>query len=265
MTPRDEIQTSAGAYALNALSAAERAEFEREMADSEQLRGEVIELTDTAVELGLSVAPVDPPASLRASILAAIESTPQLPAEIPTSRSSSETSTRNETLATRETPAELKARSRWSTPLARLGAVAAAVALIVGLGFTVRAGVQAQSDMATASQINEIQAADDYQRSVVNVDGGGTATIVWSLTLERSALIVDGLRGLPAGSTYELWYMDAEGAATPAGTFSVNDSGSRSIVLAGDMNPGDTIGLTVEPSGGSDTPTTDPIIAVPTA
>ncbi len=255
MTARDEVQTSAGAYALNALSPAERDEFEVEMAGSEQLRGEVTELMDTAVELGLSVAPVDPPASLRANLLAAIESTPQLPSVVePTS-----------VVEPVETRAELKARARWSSPLARLGAVAAAVALIAGLGFTVRAGVQAQSDMATASQINEIQAADDYQRSVVNLDGGGTATVVWASSLERSALIVDGLTGLPAGSTYELWYMDAAGAATPAGTFSVNDKGSRSIVLTGVMHLGDTIGLTVEPSGGSDEPTSAPIIAVVTA
>jgi anti-sigma-K factor RskA len=251
----DDIQTSAGAYALNALDDRERAAFEQAAAGSEQLTAEITELMDTAVELGLSVAPVDPPASLRASVLAAVASMPQLPPLVEERRE-----------ATRlETPAELSARSRWRTPLARLAAVAAVVALIVGLGFTVRAGLQAQSDMATASQINEIQAAEDYRRAVVDVEGGGTATVVWSLALERSALIVDGLTGLPAGSTYELWYIDGEGAATPAGTFDVGDDGDRSVVLAGALDAGDTIGVTVEPAGGSKIPSTDPIIAVPTA
>ena len=259
MTPSDELQNAAGAYALNAMSETERAEFEKLMAGSEQLRAEVTELMDTAVELGASVAPVAPPASLRASVLDAVAKTPQLPPLVEERREA----TRLET-APAETPAELKARTRWSTPLARLGAVAAAVALIVGLGFTVRAGVQAQSDMATATQINEIQASADYQRSVVDIDGGGTATIVWSVALERSALIVDGLKGLPAGSTYELWYIDSDGA-TPAGTFDVGDDGKRSIVLAGDMDAGDTIGVTVEPAGGSKIPSTDPIIVVQTA
>ncbi|MCU1417077.1 MAG: hypothetical protein JWP32_1251, partial [Schumannella sp.] len=237
MTPSDEIQTSAGAYALNALNPAERAEFEKVMADSEQLRAEVTELSDTAVELGASVAPVEPPASLRERILAQVATTPQLE---PLGEERRE-ATRLETAPGAELPAELKARTRWSSPLARLGAVAAAVALIVGLGFTVRAGVQAQSDMATASQINEIQASEDYQRAVVDVDGGGTATVVWSVALQRSALIVDGLKGLPAGSTYELWYIDSNGA-TPAGTFDVGDDGKHSIVLAGSMDAGDTIG-----------------------
>jgi anti-sigma-K factor RskA len=254
VTARDELQNAAGSYALNAMDAAERAEFEVLVAGNEQLGAEVTELTDTAVELGLSVAPVDPPASLRDSILSAVAQTPQLePVED------------EHELAPAETPAELKARSRWGTPLARLGAVAAAVALIVGLGFTVRAGIQAQSDMATASQINEIQAADDYQRAVVEVGAGGSATAVWSVELRRAALIVDDWKDLPAGSTYELWYMDAEGTATPAGTFDVGDDGSRSVVLAGAMDAGDTIGVTIEPAGGSETPSDQVVVVVPTA
>ncbi len=260
MTSHDELMTAAGAYALGALAEPEKAEFEALMAGSEQLRAEVTELMDTAVELGLSVAPVDPPPAMRARVLDAVATTPQLEAE---SRSSSERSERVETPG-RETPAELKARVRWRTPLARLGAVAAAVALIVGLGFTVRFGIQAQADLATASQVNEIKAADDYQRESVDIAGGGTATLVWSVALQRSALIVDGLAGLPAGSTYEPWYIDASGA-TPAGTFDVGDDGKRTVVLAGDMGLGDTVGVTVEPAGGSTSPTTEPVIVVETA
>lgn len=263
MTDRDELMTAAGAYALDALAEPEKSEFEALMAESEQLRSEVTELMDTAVELGLSVAPSDPPSAMRASILAAVATTPQLPAGELVSESSIARSERIETHA-HETPAELKARARWRSPLARLGAVAAAIALIVGLGFTVRAGLQAQTDMATASQVNEIQAADDYQRESVEITGGGTATLVWSVTLQRSALIVDGLTGLPSGSTYELWYIDSSGA-TPAGTFDVGDDGKRTVVLAGDMGLGDTIGVTIEPAGGSDIPSSDPVIVVETA
>jgi anti-sigma-K factor RskA len=249
VTDRDELMTAAGAYALGALAEPERSEFEALMAESEQLRVEVTELMDTAVELGLSVAPVDPSPAMRAQVLAKVAATPQLP---PLAEER------------REAPAALTARSRWRTPLARLGAVAAAIAIIVGLGFTIRVGIQAQADMATASQVNEIQAADDYQRESVDISGGGTATLVWSVSLQRSALIVDGLKGLPAGSTYELWYIDAAGA-TPAGTFDVGDDGKRTVVLAGDMGAGDRIGVTIEPAGGSDIPSTDPIIVVETA
>ena len=255
MTDRDELMTSAGAYALGALTGDEKAEFEALMAGSEQLRSEVTELMDTAVELGLSVAPADPGPGLRARVLAAVAATPQL-AELAEERPRG---TRLEA-----TPAALKSRSRWSTPLGRLIAVAAAIALVVSLGFTVRAGIQAQNDMATASQISEIQAAADSRRETVEIAGGGTATLLWSATLERSALIVDGLTGLPAGSTYELWYIDDDGA-TPAGMFDVDGDGKRSVMLAGDMDAGDTIGVTIEPAGGSDIPSSDPVIVIETA
>jgi anti-sigma-K factor RskA len=257
MTRRDELLTAAGAYAVGALTGREKTEFEALMSESEQLRSEVTELMDTAVELGLSVAPVDPPPAMRAQVLASIAETAQLPA----SETSGLSSSRSERV---ETQSDLKARSRWTTPLARLAAVAAAIVLIVGLGFTVRAGIQAQNDMVTASQINDIQAAADYQRESIEIAGGGTATLLWSVALERSALIVDGLNSLPAGSTYELWYIDEDGA-TPAGTFDVGDDGRRSVVLAGEMDAGDTIGVTIEPSGGSDIPSTDPVIVVETA
>ncbi len=255
MTGRDELLTAAGAYAVGALTGREKAEFEALMAESEQLRSEVTELMDTAVELGLSVAPVDPPPAMRARVLSAVAETPQLAPLVEERREA----TRLETA-----PAELRARSRWSTPLARVAAVAAAIAMVVSLGLTVRAGIQAQSDMATASQINDIQAAPDYRRESVAIAGGGTATLVWSVALARSALIVDGLRGLPSGSTYELWYIDEDGA-TPAGTFDVGDDGKHSVVLAGEMDAGDTVGVTVEPAGGSDIPSADPVIVVETA
>lgn len=262
MTPRDELLNSSGAYALNALTPAEQAEFEAAMRDSEQLRNEVTELTDTAVELGASVAPVDPPASLRASILDAITTTPQLAplAEQRAEGTHLEAADEQHERSTTPTPAELKARTRWGGTLVRIGAIAASIVLLVGIAFGVNAGLHMQSDLATQQQISQIQAADDYQRQTVDISTGGTATLVWSLALERSALMVDGMKGLPAGSTYELWYIDADGA-TPAGTF----DGQGSVVLAGQMSAGDTIGVTVEPAGGSKTPTTDPVVVVQTA
>jgi anti-sigma-K factor RskA len=68
-----------GAYALNALSPEEAAEFEEFLATSEEARIEAAELGDTAVALGISTAPVQPSPSLKASLMAQLASTPQLP------------------------------------------------------------------------------------------------------------------------------------------------------------------------------------------
>ncbi|HEY8913351.1 sigma factor [Lacisediminihabitans sp.] len=50
-----------------------------------------------------------------------------------------------------------------------------------------------------------------------------------------------------------------------AGTFDAARSGSTLRVLDGAIVSGDTVGITVEPSGGSKKPTTKPIVASPSA
>lgn len=284
MTPKRDSELSAfsGAYSLDALAEPEKTEFEALVNESDALRSEVTELTDTAVELGLSVTPETPSAEFRANLLALIAQTPQfapdetvehevapsrVPVAVPVTASATTSAVEaGDVDAKPAGPAEARAQRRWlQRPIGTLVSAAAAVALIVGVGFGANTVLQAQGDMATAAQINEIQAADDYQRQVVDLDGGGSATLVWSGALERSALIVDGMKGLPAGSTYELWYIDGAGDATPAGTFDVGDDGKHSVVLAGQMSAGDSVGVTVEPAGGSDSPSGDTVVYVPTA
>lgn len=255
MSPRkDDAASLSGAYALNALSPEERELFEAHLLESEATRSEVTELSDTAVVLGLAVDPVDPPASLKASILSQLDATPQLP---------------REEVAASEPPrlgrAATTAQVRWFTrPIAALTAVAAGLALIVGGGVVANQIGQSTFQQAQADQLAAINAADDSQRVVAAIDGGGTATLVWSTDLKSSALIVDGLAALPASSVYELWYIDAAGAR-PAGTFSVGDAGNTWRVLDGTMGFGDVVAVTVEPAGGSTVPSSDPIVQLASA
>jgi anti-sigma-K factor RskA len=268
--PSKDLALNSGAYVLHALSDTENAQFEKLLAESEETRAEVTELADTAVELGLSVAPVDPPASLRVSILDAIATTPQL-APLAASDLAEESDHELAPVApvVGTAPvvnlAEERARRRWYTrPVTTLVAAAAAVALVFGGGVAINSVIQGQQLTASASQINQIQAAADYQRRTVDVSSGGSATVIWSVTERRSALLGTGMKKLPTGLTYELWYIGTDGA-TPAGTFDVDGSATQSVVLAGKMNAGDSIGVTIEPAGGSKKPTTDPIAVVTTA
>ena len=65
-----------GAYALDAVSDAERAVLEEYLRGSEATRNEVTELQDTAVLLGLATAPVNPSADLKARLMAQVAVTP---------------------------------------------------------------------------------------------------------------------------------------------------------------------------------------------
>lgn len=257
MTPRkDDAASLSGAYALNALDAAERAHFEAHLADNEETRNEVTELSDTAVLLGLAVQPVNPPGTLRESILGKLASTPQLARE-------AEPAPVFATPA--QTRAETKAQARWFTrPITAVVGIAAAVAIIVGGSVVANTLGTTTFQQQQADQLAAINSADDSQRVVTAMDGGATATLVWSTDLKSSAFIVDGLGALPADKVYELWYIDAVGARA-AGTFTVADSGKTWRVLDGKMGFGDTVAVTVEPSGGSKTPSSDPIVVIASA
>jgi len=275
---RDDHDTDAlsGAYVLNALTDDERRAFEARLAESDDLTEEVTGLTETTLLMAHALEPVTPSASLRAGLLAAIATTPQLrpldgaaapaatePAHVPTPEVEP---TERETAGGAVLAPTGAARARWFTrPVGILAASAAAAALFVGGGAVLGQLTEpAQQQQQQASGIEEIYAASDFQRAVTDVSTGGTATLVWSNELERSAVVLDGLTSLPGDQTYELWYINESGA-TPAGTFGVSSSAPVTHVLDGTMRPGDTIGITIEPQGGSESPTTEPIAAIQSA
>ena len=278
----DDLATLSGAYALNALSAEEREAFEAHLGESESLRHEVTELADTAVLLGRAITPVAPPAELKANIMSLIASTPQLPTA-PRLVAVEPDATRSPVaLATPgapgvsaasfaeptdgATPSERKAQARWFTkPVMAIVAAAAAIGIIVGGGVLVNTVGDSQEQNQAADRLAAINAASDMQQAVSEVAGGGTATLVWSNELQSSAMIVDGLATLPEGKVYALWYIDTSSQARPAGTFGVDSDGKTWRVLDGEMQAGDTVGVTVEPSGGSKAPTSTPIVAITSA
>ena len=281
MTDREELHLLSGAYALDALEGDEKARFEAYLLTSEETRAEVASLSDTVVLIGLSTAPVAPPADLKARLMAQIAVTPQraplptarptlsavpavaTPQQISPQQDSAAGAVRAASLGTTSRAAK-KAAARWySRPTSILVAAAAAVALFVGgniLGLS--AGNQSQQQ---AAAISAIVSASDYQQAKADVTGGGTATFVWSVGLKQSAVVIDKLPKLADGKTYQLWYIDKGSNATPAGIFNAASSGTTVSVLSGAMAAGDTLGITVEPSGGSKAPTTAPIVAVQSA
>ena len=284
MTDREELHLLSGAYALNALEGEEKKRFEAYLLTSKELRAEVNSLSETAVSIGLATEPVSPPAELKTRIMAQIAVTPQLaplrdprPTLMAVSAISPDANVQQlpspqggaaEDIRTArvEAPSRATARAaaRWYTrPTVILAAAAAAVVLFVGgniLGLSA-----ADESQQQAAAVSAIVSAKDSQQAKAAVAGGGTATFIWSVGLEQSAVVIDKLPKLGSGRTYQLWYIDKGSHATPAGTFNAASSGATVSVLAGAMSVGDTFGITVEPSGGSKKPTTAPIVAVSSA
>lgn len=282
---KEEQYLQSGAYALDALTPAEQVDFERALVDSPELATEVEELRATALLLALAATPVEPSADLKSRLMAQIAGTPQgsditstLQAQVQDApqhplaaepRSVERTETTPEVVASSSfvprTAAEDKARSRWfSRPVGALVAAAAAIAIFVGGGAVATQFLQnnsSSSSQASASALAEIYAASDVKSSHSTVTGGGEATVVWSADLGKSAVVTQGLPALPDGKTYEAWYINGT-TVTPAGTFTPGGDTTTSHVLTGSLRSGDVVGVTVEPAGGSQAPTTAPILTV---
>ena len=85
-------------------------------------------------------------------------------------------------------------------------------------------------------------------------------TVVVSGQQRAAVVTTAGMTSLPAGQVYQLWVMGPAGARS-AGL--LTQPGRTNQVLASGVRPGDRIGITVEPAGGTARPTTTPVVAVP--
>jgi anti-sigma-K factor RskA len=269
-----EVDGLAAAYALDALTAEERARFEAE-ASPAALR-EAALLAETATHLADDE--VAPPASLRAGVLGAIRSEPQLPAE-PGDASAPEVAARPVEPADQRVapaarpaaaeaaapprderapgPAERRARARWR-PMRVVAGIAAGAALLAG-GIAI--GAQLGGD-GQQEALGAVVAAADAERSEVELADGGTVSVIWSEQRGQTVLLLDGLGAAPSGSTYQAWYIGAAGPRS-AGTFQAA-GGSTAVLLEGQRDAGVVVGVTVEPEGGSEAPTTEPFLVVQT-
>ncbi|MYS23853.1 Anti-sigma-K factor rskA, partial [Streptomyces sp. DvalAA-14] len=112
-----------------------------------------------------------------------------------------------------------------------------------------------------ARAVGALAAAPDAAFHTRPLSGGGFATVVSSARLDRAALLFRGLPRLTGSRVYQLWY-SRDDTMVPAG-FLDPAGASGSALLRGGPNGADGVGLTVEPHGGSRTPTGVPLAVVP--
>ena len=120
-----DIHALSGAYAVDALDDHERTEFEEHLAVCAECRAEVASFRETGALIAETEA-VDPPASLRDSVLSGISQIRPLPPE---------TSETPETLETLETPAASEPADELAVRRRRLPTLLVAAAAVVLIAF----------------------------------------------------------------------------------------------------------------------------------
>ena len=131
---------------------------------------------------------------------------------------------------------------------------AATVAVLAIGGFTVWRQVTSDPTRAIADRV---LAAGDATRTAKRFPDGATATIVRSASLHKAVLITSKMPSAPNGKVYQLWLQDPTGHMASAGV--MPPGGDQVVVLDGDASKATGAGITVEPTGGSGQPTSDPI------
>ncbi|PVE94946.1 anti-sigma factor [Microbacterium sp. TPD7012] len=268
MNEQEFAELAAGA-ALNALSPDDARRFDDALVAHPEWRAIAEADAETADLLSASATPVSPPPGIRAALLAQIAVTPQ----------NSEPTTPVEPVATDvladerprvdESSANDAEKDRAPSPKRRWSrvvfALAACLAVLVGVGIGAVALNGQLNRPASVVALEQIQSSSDAEQASVELPSGGSATAHWSASAGAAVLVTDGVPAPADGKTYELWYVRGDDAI-PAGVFDVED-GRATAALEGDMHAGDVIAVTVEQAGGSPsgTPTSDPVIVIPTA
>ncbi|MBP8537064.1 anti-sigma factor domain-containing protein [Streptomyces sp. MK37H] len=249
---RADLHTLTGAYAVNALSGRELSEFERHLAVCDACRQEVRELRETAAKLAVATA-LAPPPTMKDDVLRRIATVRQEPPRV----------------AARE-PRESHAGPRRRTGRRAMNfALAACVAAAAVCGGAAVWQYRQASDardtarrseqrVAQAEEMTQVLAAPDAHSRSGRMADGSTGTVVVSRGLNKAVFLASGLPEPPAGRIYQLWFSDG-GTMRPAGLM---DSSGRSTaaVMSGAVGKASAMGVTVEPAGGSKTPTSDPLV-----
>jgi anti-sigma-K factor RskA len=254
MRRRNDLHTLVGAYAMDAVSPSDRAAFERHLAGCEPCRQEVRGLREATAALASATA-VQPPDGFREAVLRAAAQTRQMPP------------------AVAAPPTRWRARRRQGRGLGgwrpRMGVVLAGAAACVLAVVAVVAGISVyglhsrlDQDQGHDHAVAMVLGAPDATMMSAPVTTGGTATVVMSHRQRALVFTAADLRILPSSESYELWLMGPAGNK-PAGMISMSGNGKMAgpMVVSG-LSAGDSIGLTVEPAGGSPHPTTPPVVVI---
>jgi len=226
----EQYEENVGAYLLGALTELESEVFERHIASCAACRQDFEHLRLASEALPRAVEPVEPPASLKKSLMAIVEA---------------EARERSQVAA--------PPRKRfWQRPFPRLSpAFAAGMAcLLLALGVAIGVGV---ANIGGGSG-KTVTALVDHSRAPM-----GTATL--KVSDNHGVMKVEGMPQPGDNRVYEVWVHKGDKFAPAGALFGVNRTGSGSAAIPTDLKGVDAVAVTREAQGGADQPSEQPVIS----
>ncbi|MGH3860885.1 anti-sigma factor [Actinokineospora sp.] len=224
-----EIHSLTGAYALDALTARERAEFDEHLSRCDACSVEIAELRETAGRLAIA-ASTPPSADLKHRVVPVIRHERQLPPLVASTE-----------------PAR-RARWWWAPMLAVAASVVAATAMgAQAMSLHTELDQTRQASQARVQAISRVLTAPDVRLTM-----GHGATAAVSRDLDSVIVFTKGMPEPPPNRVYQAWLI-GPGGPRSAGLLQVGPDAVP--VLADGAADAAQLGITVEPAGGSPRPT----------
>ena len=265
----DEVREMAGAFVLGALEPSEDAAVRAHLASCGDAHDEIAELGGVLPALAASVPVVEPPAGLKARIMAA--------AAADLEQRSAATGLATHAPATQApeadapvppiafpTPSARQARRTRSSAGMWALRIAAVIAIVALGGWNLL--LQGQLNAAKSYQqgvaaVLETAAKPGSVTAILTADGGAGSGLGAVSATGEVTLAMHDLARTTGQTVYEAWVIGGDGVPIPLGSFTVGSSGTGYLQGTGLPAANDIVlAVTLEPAAGAKTPT-PPIIS----
>ncbi len=243
-------------YALDALTDEERELVEQYLIEHPEARQQIEEMKYTASVLPLSVSPVEPPRHAREQLMARVAA--------------------DERARSGVRPQPSARVNRFESFFRTFSLAAAAVAIVWVIVLNVQV-VRLRNEMATlnsalaaqSNSLNQIietlpQTTPSQAITVslkgTNAEPQAQGQLIADPASQSAVLVISGLPPLEAGKTYQVWLIG--GAPVSAGLLTVDSNGQGVLIVTSEEAIGsfNSLGISVEPEGGSPQPTGDIVV-----
>lgn len=247
-TNHERWSEDVAAYMLGALEPAQAAELERHAAGCERCRAEMRWLTPAVQALPEGVERVEAPGELRARLMA----------EVRADAGAEGVGAGHVGAAARDRDPHPGLAGRVSAWVRDLGSGPMGLRPVAGVAVAVLA-VAAVAGFAIGGGIGSDEGA---QTSTVVAGEAPGVTAKMISEGDSGTLHLANVKQLPSDRVLEAW-VQRDGEVEPVQALFVPDREGRASTELPDMNGVETVMVTTEPSGGSESPTSSPIVTIP--
>jgi anti-sigma-K factor RskA len=231
-------------YAMDALTEEERALVEEYLTGHPEARRQVEEMSRTVSALPQAVAPVEPRPQVRQALMKRVVA--DAGARAPSSAESQPS----------------RRGIRWESFFRTFSLVMAAVAI----GWVILLNMQVAGLQSLEKIITNLPQTNPSNVITVSLKGTeaqpqAQGQLLVNPNSQSAVLVIAGLPPLEAGRTYQVWLI-AGGAPVSAGLLTVDQNGQGVFVVTSEEEIGsfNSLGISIEPEGGSPQPTGDIVV-----